>query len=102
MIEASELPSNEKVFLKKDFLGWRIVHPIRNEDGSWNWFNLLFGSKSNLVFLIILLLVGVGLYFGITDLLEVYKEVATNPCDYCVDCFTKQSLTNFSNFSLKI
>ena len=41
-IEATQLPADEKVYLKKDFLGWRVVHPIKNEDGSYNWFNVCF------------------------------------------------------------
>lgn len=85
-IEASQLPTDEKVYLKKDFLGWRVVHPLKNEDGSWNWFNLIFGSKSNLVFLIVLLLIGVTIYLGYHEQLANFKEVMNNPCNYCNDC----------------
>ena len=60
IIEASELPNDEKVYLKKDFLGWRIVHPIKNEDGSWNWPNLLFGGWRNLLSSAILILIIAG------------------------------------------
>lgn len=83
IIETSELPLGEKVYLKKDFLGWRVVYPIKNEDGTWNWFNIIFGSKSNLLFLIIVFLLGIGLYFGVTELIETYKQIAASPCDYC-------------------
>jgi len=86
VIEASEIPNEEKVYLKKDILGWRVVHPIKNEDGTTNWFNLIFGSKSNMVFLIMLLIVGVALYFGVNELLSAYKDVNANPCLYCEDC----------------
>ena len=86
IIEAAQLPEAEKVYLKKDFLGWRVVHPIKNEDGSLNWFNLIFGSPSNLVFLIILALVCIGLYFGINELISNYQAVADNPCAFCTEC----------------
>lgn len=36
---------NEEVYLKKGIDGWRIVHPIKNEDGSWNWNNLILGGS---------------------------------------------------------
>ena len=86
-IEASQLPTSEKVYLKKDLLGWRVVNPIRNEDGSINWFNLICGSKSNVVFLVIISMLGLGLYLGINNLLDAYKQVADNPCNFCIDCF---------------
>ena len=45
----------EKLYLKKDFLGWRIVNPIKNPDGGYNWINFLFGGWRNLITLILLL-----------------------------------------------
>ena len=86
IIEASELPSEEQVYLKKDFLGWRVVHPIRNSEGKLNWFNFIFGSKSNLVFLIIIFILAVGFYLGINELINNYKLIADNPCKFCSDC----------------
>lgn len=37
--------NNEEVVLKKDFTGWRVVYPIKNQDGSINWKNLLVGGS---------------------------------------------------------
>ena len=54
-IEAQDLPEGEKVYLRKDFLGWRIIKPIKNEDGSVNWPNLLFGGWRNLLMLLFIL-----------------------------------------------
>lgn len=62
IIEASELPNGEKVYLKKDVFGWRIVEPIRNEDGTVNWFNFFTGGKRNLLTLIAVLAI-IGLFF---------------------------------------
>lgn len=86
IIEASQLPSIDKVYLKKSILGYRVVYPIKNEDGSINWFNLLVGGKANLLFLIILLLVGYTSYLGVNELISNYKLVADNPCEFCSDC----------------
>ena len=102
-IESSQVPEGEKVYLKKDILGWRVVNPINNNDGSYNWFNLIFGSKSNVVFLIILSLLGLGLYFGINELIANYKLVADNPCDFCTNCFeqTRKVLDAMATKSIK-
>ena len=36
---------NDKVYLKRDRSGWRVVHPIKNDDGTWNWKNFLIGGS---------------------------------------------------------
>jgi len=36
---------NEVVYMKKSFDGWRIVYPIKNSDGSWNYKNLILGGS---------------------------------------------------------
>ena len=47
----------ENVYLRKARSGWRVVKPIKNEDGSINWFNLLAGgSWWNLLFVGVLVL----------------------------------------------
>ena len=43
-IKEVEIEGN-KIYLKKDFFGWRTVNPIKNSDGSINWKNLLFGGS---------------------------------------------------------
>ena len=37
--------NGEIVYLKKSFDGWRVVHPLKNEDGTWNRKNLLSGGS---------------------------------------------------------
>ena len=47
--------NNEKIHLKKGFTGWKVVYPIKNEDGSINWKHLITGgSWFNLLFVIII------------------------------------------------
>ena len=102
IIKVSNIPENDRVYLKKDFLGYRIIHPIKNEDGSWNWLNLLVGGESNLVFLILLVLVGVTIYFGINEIISQYKLIADNPCDFCYDCANnlRPYVTSITKFNL--
>jgi len=74
--------------------GWRIVHPIKNEDRTINWMNLLFGGKGNLVTLLLILLILGGLYFGFKDLLLQYKHIFNDSCvQYCIsDCNVAKSI----------
>jgi hypothetical protein len=72
IIEASQLPEGEKVYLKKDSLGWRVVEPIRME-GKINLFRLIFGSKRNLFILIFLMVIVVSMYFGIQEIITATK-----------------------------
>ncbi len=64
-----EVPEEENIYLAKDKLGWRVVHPIKNEDGKINWFNFLFGSWSNLIILLFWLIL-------IATFFLAYNEVA--------------------------
>ena len=59
MIEAQNIPWEEKVYLKKDFLGWRVVNPIKNEDGTINWFNFILGGKRGIVQIIGITIIGI-------------------------------------------
>jgi hypothetical protein len=85
IIEASELPENEKVYLKKDWLGWRVVAPVKNEDGSWNWFNIVFGGKKNLFVLIILFLLAVLAFFALKEYVAIsIANAIRDPCALCI------------------
>jgi len=87
MIEAKDLPEDEKIYLKKDYCGWRVVEPIRDpETNKINWFNLLVGGKKGLLFLLAIIIIAGLFYLGVTELLSAYKEIALNPCLYCEDC----------------
>lgn len=77
ILEASELPEGEKVWLRKGFAGWKVVKPIRNEDGTFNWFNFLTGgSWTNIILTIIIVAI---------ILLAIY-EYTTN-INVLLDCF---------------
>ena len=74
----------EKVFMKKDSLGYRIVYPFRDESGKWIWWNILFGGKRQAInYLILLIILGI-VFLGVKELIHNYNLVMANPCDYCV------------------
>ena len=105
IFKVEELPADAKIYLKKDFFGWRVVQPYKNEDGSMNWFNFITGGWKNLTILLLLLVFGYIAYMGVTELISNYRLVAQNPCAYCTDCqaHTRQVIStiqkNTFNFS---
>ena len=102
IVEASEIPEEEKVYLKKDWFGWRVVEPWKDPiNGKINWMNLLGLNKSNIVFLIVITLLSLGFWLGVNELIAQYKLIADNPCLYCSD-YASGILTSFSNISIKV
>jgi len=75
--------------LKKDWFGYRIVYPIKNLDGTINWWNLLVGGKRNAFRLLIYSAIILLIYFGVNELISSYKLIAANPCEFCENCFSK-------------
>ena len=69
----------ETINLKKDFSGWRVIYPIRNEDKSINWKNLLLGGSWYNLFKI-LLVVGIILFIAFS-----YKHDMANCIKYGQD-----------------
>ena len=109
IIEASELPEGDKVYMKKDMFGWRIVHPYRNPDTNKIIpINLIFGGKRNLVVLLVILAFILSMIYifkhDIRELEAHYQDVLANPCDFCLDNI-KASRTSleptYINFSIK-
>jgi len=103
IIEASELPEGDKVYLKKDFLGWRVVEPWRTPDGKLKLFNVLFGGKRGLLFLIIVMIISGLFYLGIDELIANYKIIADSPCNFCNSCFeqTRKVISDLNNQQIK-
>lgn len=95
IIEASRLPSEEKLYLKKDIFGWRVVHPIKNEDGSINYFNLILGGWRNLfilvLFLIIMFIIMYSYNHDITTLQNHYSNISENPWEFCRNMYGSNS-----------
>ena len=89
IIEAGDLPLESKVYLKKDIFGYRVIHPIKNDDGSINWPNLLFGGWKNLFLLLFILgIIGFLLWSNNHDLQVVkdfYGNISEDPYYACAD-----------------
>lgn len=89
----------EDIYLKKSG-DWHVIYPPiniksveeatdENENIDWNkvkWnkINLIFGSKSNAIISSIIAIITLMLMFGVSQLINSYNMVATNP--YIQEC----------------
>jgi len=87
IIKVEDMPFGDKLYLKKDIFGYRIVNPIKNEDGSINWINILFGGYRNLIFLILILLLTSFIIWSynhdISEVKSYYGNISENPFYAC-------------------
>ena len=80
IIKAEDLPEKEKVYLKRSFDGWRVVHPWRNDDGSMNWFNFFTGgSWWNIVFVVGIVAILVSIFFEYSSNIQFFMECFKTP-----------------------
>lgn len=77
----------QPVYLTKGKFGYRIVHPIKNKDGSYNLINLLLGGWENFFKLLFTLFVIFCFLYGAKEMLRSCNDMAENPCKYFdIDC----------------
>lgn len=95
MVKKEIVIDGEIVYLKKDYFGWRTY------DKPTKWHHYVFGSKKNLIMLIIIMFIALMLYIGINEVISGYKAIAANPCGYCVDCHANPSI-NMSNLKFNV
>lgn len=96
----SILLDKEKIYLKKSRFGYRVVNPIRNNDGSYNLKNLLIGgSWINIIIVGIIVTVILGCLWeystNVSNLLECIKNPYSS--DFCISL--KNQLNNVSNLN---
>lgn len=97
IIESSQLPEGEKVYLKKDWTGWRVVEPITydarpvkvNNKIDWsafNWKRMLLGTRKERAFLGFIIFLALISYLAFDEQVANYNLVVNNPCAYCNSC----------------
>lgn len=96
IIEASQLPQDTKVYLKKDWTGWRVVEPIKDENGKFLWKRILLGTTKERAFLGFIIFLALVSYLAFDEQLANYNAVVNNPCAYCNSCQeqTRQVIDN--------
>jgi len=84
IIEAAELPEEDKVYLKKDLFGWRTIEPWKDPaNDRINWFNFLLGGKRNLATLAFVLIIIGLLALGFNEVVSGMRDIVAQPCNYC-------------------
>ena len=64
----------ERVFLKKGFLGWSVIHPVKI-DGKINWKNLIAGGNwGNLMIILVFLVICLGAIFEVSDIYNLANQ----------------------------
>ena len=86
IIEASGIPADTNVYLKKDMFGYRVVEPIYNEDGKIMWKRIILGTWRERAFLLFIAMIILFGYLGFQEQINNYYEVLNNPCAYCNSC----------------
>jgi len=81
IIKAENLPIGEKIYLKKSsFFGWKVVNPIKNEDGSMNWFNFFVGGNWwNLILVAITVLIILGVLYEYSSNIQHFLDCFSSP-----------------------
>lgn len=73
----------EGLYIKKDKFGYKVIYPIKNDDGTTNWFNLLTGGTwYKLIFTIIVVLLILGMCYSYYHDVKACLEFQNNICDY--------------------
>lgn len=91
----------EEVFLRKGLDGWRIVHPIKNEDGTWNLPNLLyFGNIWILAKYLIIFALILAVMFAYMHDTSTCRETLTHLNDTCKDYWDVMTQTASSSPNL--
>jgi len=85
----------EGLYIKKDKFGYRVIYPVRNEDRTINWFNLLTGGtwwKLLKVIVIVLLILGMVWSYkhDIGACLEFQDTICDNIMNISAYCMKQQ------------
>lgn len=86
--------------IKDKLFGYRLVHPIKNKDGTINWFNLFTGgSWGNLIMVIVICAFLVSLVIIYKNDVSQLVECCNSACDNLVSNLPDYMNTQEINFS---
>ena len=92
----------EGLYVKKGFDGYRVVFPIKNEDGSLNWFNILTGGNwMKVAKLILIVLLVLGMSWSYMRDTRACRDLMEDPCPHLPDISAfclQQEENSFSEF----
>jgi len=88
----------DNLYIKKGITGYRIVYPIKNEDGSINWHNLIYGGniwnflKIMLFFVLIFIVM-----FAYSHDTQTCRDTMNNLTNICIQINNATLTQNQSN-----
>ena len=75
---------NETVYMKRSRIpligDWARIYPAVNEDGSWNFINLVFGGRRNFIKLLLILGLVALFIYGTYDIIHQYTTLLEDQC----------------------
>jgi hypothetical protein len=92
MIHKIELNGDTIHLNKSKWFGWSVVYPLKNEDGSWNYFNLITGGS---IWKLIFVLVFMAIMFG--AIMEYHSNMET--CQEAVNIVNQYELWGALDFT---
>ena len=99
----------EKIYLKNSqTFGWNVVYPVKNDDGSINFFNLITGGRwINLFIILSIVLIIIGVSYEYTVNVEYCARVIKEYNQFKINISNINKLSNYSikmisNYSIKL
>jgi hypothetical protein len=69
------------LYVKKSFGKYRVVYPIKNDDGTTNWFNILIGGTwGKFITVLFVIAIILGVTFSYMHDTKTCREMVSNPC----------------------
>lgn len=108
-MERKDTKIEDGIYLRKDWSGYRVIYPYKNEDKTWNFKNILIGgSWWNLVKTIIIVLLVLFMVWSYKHDIKAYEGIVekcvNEPCEWCIRMTQAEgnvlpSLNDFVNIS---
>jgi hypothetical protein len=91
MIKKIEIEGETIHLNKSKWFGWGVCYPLKNEDGSWNYFNLITGGS---IWKLIFVLVFMAILFGAITEYKANMEI----CTKAVDIVNRFEMWEYDNY----
>lgn len=74
----------EEVYLKRSRMpligDWARIYPPVDENGNWNWINLIFGGKKNFIKLLAIFAIVLMVLFAFNEVFSSFELFKNQPC----------------------